>query len=150
MHFKCFAAYCLDGRTEQKRGKMLECRPKMHNCGSSWAVGHMKSVLMYLLFVWGALVSNNKTELMCSLLHWITGLYFIWRAACFHKGCRNRIPLRSLAFYLMWLKLVNGLYNYWEELWQHRQKYMQRKFIHHFLLCFYHLESWFYFFFLFK
>lgn len=42
----------------------------------------MKSVLMYLLFVWGALVSNNKTELMCNLLHWITGLCFTHLEGC--------------------------------------------------------------------
>jgi len=113
----------------------------MHHCGSSWAVGHMKSGLLYLVC---GVLWFLRIKLSSCVAFYIGSLgcvSLIWRAACFHKSCRNFIHLRSLAFYLMWLKLFSGLYNYWKELWQHRQKYMQWKFVHNFLLCFYWLQS---------
>lgn len=42
----------------------------------------MKSVLIDLLFVWGTLVPNNTAEFMCSLLHWISGLYVTHLDSC--------------------------------------------------------------------
>lgn len=115
VHFKCFAVNLLGG-AEQKE----KCQTAGQRCTTVVAVnwqdtGNLFSctsclcgVLWCLIICLSSCVALYIASLDCISL--------FWRAACFHKTCRNVIPQRALALYQILSKLCNGFYNYWKEL----------------------------------